>query len=351
MPTYTWVLLGGWPSGSVLPGEIDTIKTLVEDPEMGDLSIQVRQIQPTSGGRDAALDALGSDRGITRNENESDEKYRARIGALPDTITAAAVNRACSRFLEPYQALDFTIIETFEVSYQTCWDSPTDAVPLSAFSPYLFKYDDPDLDGVPFRNRWLDETDYRGGFIVWVPNLQPISDAGMQLYPDPTTYEDLAGQVGALATLAASGVYQRVRVGGLTGMVSGSVGRFLTLAGAAESANNGTFLIVNFVDSATVDIQHASAVLPDGNSGSILWQEQERVVEDADPAAHGSALLDGKRAPSVYDSPDNLALLGYQPGVFDGYDSARAAVYKGLHDTIQSIKAAGISAALELRGQ
>lgn len=351
MPAYSWVLLGGWPSGAVLPGEIDTIKTLLEDPEMGDLTIMVSQAVATSGGRDAALDALGADRGIIRNENEPDEKYRARITALPDTISPAAVARACQRFLEPYQALNFTILETFEPGYQTCWDAPISAIVGSAFDPNLFKYDDPDADAVPFRNRWLDETDHRGGFITWVPSLQPIAESGMQFYPLPETYEDLAGQVGAAASITNPGAYQRARVSGLTGVTSASVGHFLVIAGAASSANNGTFLIINFVDSFTVDIQNAAAVMPDGNNGSILWQEQERVVEDANPTAHGSALLDGKRAPSIYDAPNTIADLGYQPGVWDGYDAPHAAVYKGLHDTIQSIKAAGISAALELRGQ
>lgn len=81
------------------------------------------------------------------------------------------------------------------------------------------------------------------------------------------------GQSGAAATISAvvAGV---ATLTGLTGMVAGSVGRDLTITGAATGANNGTFRIVEYVSATSVKIRNAAAVFPDANSGSIAWQEK-----------------------------------------------------------------------------
>ncbi len=81
------------------------------------------------------------------------------------------------------------------------------------------------------------------------------------------------GQSGAAATISAvvAGV---ATLTGLTGMVVGSVGRDITITGAATGANNGTFRIVEYVSATSVKIRNAAAVFPDANSGSIAWQEK-----------------------------------------------------------------------------
>lgn len=239
-------------AGEVLPGEIDTIRTLIEDPDYGDPTIQVRQTAAnTVGGIDASLDLLGKDRGMPRIFNEDDETYRARIRALPDNISLSAFQRAVTLFLLPYGAFG-TIIETWDDTYQTCYDGPAGTFPLSTYDPNLFCYDDP-RNPVPFRNRYLDETDYRGGVIVVVPNLASIFDVGMG-------YDDTA---------------------------------------------------MNATDFTT-------------------------------PI--------GLRAVTAYDVPTTLITTEIQGG-YDGFDLPKQAVYKGLYQLLQDIKAAGISVAVELSGQ
>lgn len=182
--------------GLPLSGDIDTIKSLVEEPPLGDLSIQVQHFIATSGGADATLDALGADRGITRLSGEGDDDYRTRIGQLPDTVSPGAIARACKAVFEKYGAA-FSVIETWDVGYQTCWDASGDAIAGSSYDPNLFVYDDP-RPTIPFRNRWLDESEYRGCFIVVASDLTPMADYGM-------AFDDTASSAGELYYAATQG--------------------------------------------------------------------------------------------------------------------------------------------------
>lgn len=96
----------------------------------------------------------------------------------------------------------------------------------------------------------------------------------MTLSEEPSGYgAPISGQTGSSAniTTVSSGI---ATVTGLTGMAAQSVGRFLTISGAASSGNNGTFLIVAFTSSSSVDVANASAVASDANNGSISWTER-----------------------------------------------------------------------------
>lgn len=175
--------------GTSLPGEIDSIDTLVEDPDYGDATILVRHPVETTGGADAALDEHGADRQIARSPGELDDSYRGRIRALPDNISPNAVDRALQQILFPF-GLSYAFIETWDVAFQTCWDAPADLpLPGSNYDPNLFVYDDP-RDPTPFRNRWLDESIARGAFIVVVPNLQPVTDRGFLWQSSPASPPD-----------------------------------------------------------------------------------------------------------------------------------------------------------------
>lgn len=182
--------------GLPLVGDIDTIKSLVEEPPLGDLTIQVQHFIATTGGADAALDALGADRSIYRIAGESDADYRTRIGQLPDTVSPGAVARSCKAVFEKYGA-GFSIIETWDVSYQTCWDASGEYIAGSSFDPNLFVYDDP-RPASPFRNRWLDESEQRGCFIVVASQLAPMADYGM-------AFDDTASEAGELYYAATEG--------------------------------------------------------------------------------------------------------------------------------------------------
>jgi len=237
--------------GASLPGEVDTIVTLVEDPAYGDPTILVTQGADITGGVDASLDQQGLDRGLGRFGSESDTAYAARIRTLPDTISPDAVDRAMELLFVPYNAT-FTFIETWDIGYQTCWDGPGGPIAGSSYDSNLFCFDDP-RPAIPFRNRWLNETDFRGGFIVVVPNLAAIQDVGM-------AYDDTATGPNSLQTPI------------------------------------------------------------------------------------------GKRAVGAYDVPSTLIASELQGG-YDGFDVVKQVVYKSVWTSLQNIKAAGVTAAVELAGQ
>jgi hypothetical protein len=162
--------------GELLAGEIDTVKTLVEDPVLLDTSIKVRQIAATSGGEDASLDAIGLDRGIERPAGEGIDSYRQRVRTLPDTVSPLAIYRTVLDMIQRINGV-FVIIETFDIAYQTCYDGPSNQIAGSAYNPNLCAYDFPYLDN--FRSRWLDTNDYRGGTIIVVDPIQPLAQYGM----------------------------------------------------------------------------------------------------------------------------------------------------------------------------
>ncbi len=240
--------------GTVLEGEIDTIKVLVEDPALADTTIQVRQITDITGGTDEALAALGRNRGTTRNPDEDVASFRERVRRLPDTISPDAAQRVVDNLLRPFK-IGFEIIETFEITYQTAYDGPSTPIEGSLYDPNLCVYDDPDIDGDPFRNRWLDANDVRGGLIVVVENAQPLRDTSM-------AYDDTAA--------------------GVTDLISDKTG--------------------------------------------------------------------GQRAVGAYDVPQDLGFGAVQGG-YDGSDLQKQALYKGLADTLESIKPGGATVAVELRGE
>lgn len=162
--------------GALLEGEIDEVALLVEEPPLGDVTVRVRQTAPCAGGVDAGLDAQGGDRGLPRAADESDAAYRARVRALPDTISPNAVERALVRLSASYP-LTYDFVETWSIEYQSCWDAPEEPIPGSNYNPNLFAYDD-ERPPVPFANRWLDENDHRGGFVVVLSALPAVADVG-----------------------------------------------------------------------------------------------------------------------------------------------------------------------------
>jgi hypothetical protein len=176
---YDWNVRGETTAatGDLLPGDIDTVKVLLETPDYGDVTFTVYQATPTTGGTDAALDALGNNRGLPRQVGETDDAYRARLRTLPDTISPAALRRVVDSILTP-AGVDYDIIETFQHQYQECWDAPSTAIPGSAFDPNLFTYDDPRYP-YPFKNRWLDENDFRGGIVIVVDGENPTLYKGL----------------------------------------------------------------------------------------------------------------------------------------------------------------------------
>lgn len=240
------------PGGITLDGEIDTVYHLVEDPQYGDPTIKVRQISETQNGRDGMLELLAKDRGVYRRYGESDDQLRYRARSLPDTVTPAAVVRLATTLLQQYGA-GFDFIETYEKTYQLCYDAPR----TGAYSK-IFVYDDPRAT-YPFTNRWLDSLEHRKAFIIVAGATQPIQHYGGM-------FDDTA-----------------MAVGGLT-----------------------------------------------------------------------SSISRGRRTPAAYDhvaSDAGIVAENYLQWCWDGRDYRRDALYSGLWENLQQIKAAGIAAIVELKGE
>lgn len=83
----------------------------------------------------------------------------------------------------------------------------------------------------------------------------------------------LSGQTGVAATITTFSS-PTLTITDLTGMTTASVGRFLTISGAASGGNNGTFLISAYISATSVSVINAAGVASDANSGSITWVER-----------------------------------------------------------------------------
>jgi hypothetical protein len=91
----------------------------------------------------------------------------------------------------------------------------------------------------------------------------------------------VSGQTGAAANITAFATPD-LTITGLTGMTAQSVGNFLTLSGAANAGNNGTFLITSYISANSVTVSNVSGVAPDANNGAITWTERSNYTLEAD---------------------------------------------------------------------
>ena len=84
----------------------------------------------------------------------------------------------------------------------------------------------------------------------------------------------ISGQTGISASIDAvvAGV---VSFSGGSGFSSNSVGNFITIGGASNPANDGTFLITEFVSPSSIKYANASGFAPDLNNPNIHWTERK----------------------------------------------------------------------------
>lgn len=106
-------------------------------------------------------------------------------------------------------------------------------------------------------------------------------------------------QSGAAASIVGS--VPELTISGLVGMSGDSVGRSLTISGAASVGNNGTFLITSFINATSVRIENAAGVSGDLNNGVIGWTERYPWTAEDDHNFHRTdrAAIKGGN----YDSP------------------------------------------------
>ncbi len=88
----------------------------------------------------------------------------------------------------------------------------------------------------------------------------------------PTGQSGATGNVVSTGGSGVAGVTTGfAQVTGLLGMTASNVQQYITVSGAASSANNGTFQIVAVPSDSSVLIANPRAVAPDANNGSLVW--------------------------------------------------------------------------------
>lgn len=181
-------------NGTVIPGEIDTIRMLIEEPKYGDPNIFVRQIQPTLGGRSPDIELLALDHNLSKSPGESADSLRYRIRNIPNNITPNAIRQLATALLDRY-AVPFEYVEGHEVRLAGMYDVPAFDSPLGAY----FHPDSEAPQMFPAQNWSLDSVDSWGSFHILVKQVQPILDMGGHL-------DDTAADAHALRSIVHPGL-------------------------------------------------------------------------------------------------------------------------------------------------
>lgn len=162
--------------GDAIPGQIDSIWLLLEEPAFFDASIKVRNAGPMRWGTDAQLEQLARERGISpRLQNESVDAFRMRIKALVQAVTPAGIAKSVTAILRRWSPFfSAAVIDSWDPQYQGAYDAPIPASPN--LDPLLFLYDDTSVP-VPIHNRWLSAEGATGGeFILVLPQLPCLQE-------------------------------------------------------------------------------------------------------------------------------------------------------------------------------
>lgn len=96
----------------------------------------------------------------------------------------------------------------------------------------------------------------------------------------------VAGTIGTPTTTAKGG---RVTISGVSGgsFAASSVGHYLTIAGATNGANNGTWLITNYISSSSVVIENPAAIA-ETTGGGASWTEVNPLTDTYPVAFQGT---------------------------------------------------------------
>lgn len=149
---------------------------------------------------------------------------------------------------------------------------------------------------------------------------------------------NVSGQTGTAATISTFANNQTTLTG-LTGMTTTSTNHWITISGAANAGNNGTFKIVRFVSATSVIIFNTAGVFPDANSGAITWQEVDPLLETYSSVT-GGTLATGTwinlQGPSTIKVPLTSASTGSfikGENVTQGTSGAQGEIIGNMFDT------------------
>jgi hypothetical protein len=175
-------------SGVTMPPLVDLVVRSNTDPAYADPRL-IAYGGDMTGGRGPALDAVANDRGVLRGGVESDDSLSYRARTLPDTVSPAAILRLLHNLLDP-TPVAWRLVETFEANYQEFYDAPSlnvgtpsyQAVPPTSaqFNTNTFELDDPRDPDLTFRNRTMDDPEYRAAFVVVLQRVT-LRDTGFML--------------------------------------------------------------------------------------------------------------------------------------------------------------------------
>jgi len=119
---------------------------------------------------------------------------------------------------------------------------------------------------------------YSPGGSPFPPSTNPGTPLGVAGSTVEVKYESFANtNYGTTATVSAfAPTTGLVTLVGLTSQQASQVGSYITLSGAVNSGNNGTFQIVAWISAVSIQIYNINGVTPD--AGPIVWSEPPPVA-------------------------------------------------------------------------
>lgn len=199
-----------------------------------------------------ALPYLGADRLMGQGPNESNANFRLRLKKAFDTWQNAGSRRSVLQQVLGYVANQSTTFATkMPLGAIVSTSGPGNTSTWDVF------YSDDDTTKAP-HHRLISGANWN-----W-DGVNPWWNAFLVLY-FPIVLSTTTGAAGTLG--AVSGGMQTVT--GLTGMSTSSLGQFLVVTGAANSSNNGTFQIAQYISATSVKIANSNAVANDANA--VTW--------------------------------------------------------------------------------
>lgn len=133
---------------------------------------------------------------------------------------------------------------------------------------------DAGLDGTPGQAEFGARYELHFSFLraVLEPPAQKIAKTNLVpaqgvLVAPQTNVAPITGNAASITAFSSP----KATVGGLSGITSSVVGLAMSISGASNPLNNGTFPITDFIDGATVKIANPAGSAPDGFNGHLIW--------------------------------------------------------------------------------
>ncbi len=276
---------------------------------------QAQRAHMPGEGDDSALPYLAEDRLLVQGPAETDAQLTAR---LRDAFTAWS--RAGSRR---------AVLEQIQAFLQGTQPGVAAAMPealivggnasLSTWHSLAFS----DAQGAPPARRLVTPANWNWdgvdqpwrAWLVLFMSLVATGQAGSSAAVLSTGGSGVTGVTSGFATIT-----------GLSGMVAGNNQQYLTISGAASSANNGTFQIVSVLGGGGVIIANPAAVAPDANNGALVWSVGQYPFIRPAP---------------VWGSPDFVWGNGWTWGIASTPTTATANLAISIRQIVQRWKSAG----------